>query len=262
MADGITANYSFTQPEVGASADTWGGKLNANWGSLDSILAGIEGDISTVAGNLSQAVTDFQNIVLTAGSGLSGGGDLSQSRTFDVDATIPRIGAAGGQVRINTDLDARYALGVTTITAGTGLTGGGDLFDSRTVNADIATAANFHAGTAGKMIDADSVYAGNAVVSSTGDGDFTPNFNAGRNFKRVLSGESTLQNPTNQRAGQSGLIVIQQNAIGGHDLSFGADWKFPIGTPEPSKSPTNTTAYSYFVVEPGFIIVTQVSDIV
>lgn len=40
MADGTTTNYSFTQPEVGASEDTWGTKLNANWASLDALLSG------------------------------------------------------------------------------------------------------------------------------------------------------------------------------------------------------------------------------
>lgn len=40
MADTTTPTYSFTLPEIGASEDTWGTKLNANWTALDGRLGG------------------------------------------------------------------------------------------------------------------------------------------------------------------------------------------------------------------------------
>jgi hypothetical protein len=41
MADGTTPNQGFTLPEVGASEDTWGTKINDNWTETDTLLGTI-----------------------------------------------------------------------------------------------------------------------------------------------------------------------------------------------------------------------------
>ena len=42
MADTATANYGWTKPDVGASDDTWGGKINVDLDGIDSVVKGIE----------------------------------------------------------------------------------------------------------------------------------------------------------------------------------------------------------------------------
>jgi hypothetical protein len=77
------------------------------------------------------------------------------------------------------------------------------------------------------------------VVSLTDGATITPDFAAGNNFAVTLAGNRTLANPTNQTAGQSGVIVVTQDATGSRTLAYGANWKFASGT-----APTLTTTAS------------------
>lgn len=52
----------------------------------------------------------------------------------------------------------------------------------------------------------------------------------------TLGGSRTLQNPTNQKAGGTYILIVKQDATGSRTLSFGADYAFPEGV-----NPTLTT---------------------
>ncbi len=85
MADTTTSNLSLTKPEVGASTDTWGGKLNTNLDTLDGIF---------------KADGTGTSVGLNVGSG-------KKLITTD-DATIAglRVGKGAGSVSTNTAVGA------------------------------------------------------------------------------------------------------------------------------------------------------------
>jgi hypothetical protein len=68
-------------------------------------------------------------------------------------------------------------------------------------------------------------------VSALTDGaTITPDFAVANNFSVTLGGNRTLANPSNQTAGQSGVIFITQDGTGSRTLSYGSNWKFPNAT--------------------------------
>lgn len=101
-----------------------------------------------------------------------------------------------------------------------------------------------------------------AISALTDGATITPNFNSGNNFSVTLAGNRTLANPTNITAGQSGVIVITQDATGSRTLAYGSFYKFAGGT-----APTLTTTanavdvLAYYVESSTRITARLVADV-
>lgn len=165
MADGTTSYHSFILPEIGASRDTWGTKVNQNFFNIDALLRANGdptngGKFARLTGtNTFQGQQRFDNDVLPLG-----GYSFAQSGTrmfttgadgirFNVNGAlsgyIEEFGGASTAASLITRAagDSRYLLATGTnwvpstrnISTGTGLSGGGNLSANRTLSIDTNT---------------------------------------------------------------------------------------------------------------------------
>ncbi len=184
LASGGVTNAMLEHSSLTVTAGTGlsGGGAVSLGGSTTLSLAlpntGTAGDYSYVTTDAQGRVTAGSLVSVNAGTGLSGGGDLSTDRTI----SMPAVGTAGSYSYVTTDDRGRVSAGslVSVLTSGA-LTGGGDLSSTRTLSISAGGVTN-------------AMLQNNSVTYTAGDG---------------------LQNAGTVALGASATIDLRLNASGG-----------------------------------------------
>ena len=149
MADTTTTNLGLTKPEIGASANTWGTKLNADLDAIDALFP--SGDLAVVNGGTGSSTA--------SGARTNLGAAAIASPAFTGTPTAPTAASGTNTTQIATTAFVQTAKQTATITSGTitGITdlaiadGGTGASDAATARSNLGTnnASNLTTGTVG-----------------------------------------------------------------------------------------------------------------
>ena len=199
------------------------------------------------ARQLLQTASNGTDVEFTSNVDVPGTLDVTGVATFDSTSTFAGNATFNGSIIFEgSTADANETtLTVTDPTADRTIT----LPDATTTVAGLAVAQSFTKAQRG------------TVVSLT-DGATIAVMSLGNNFSVTLAGNRTLGAPTNQTAGQSGVIVVTQDSTGSRTLAYNSVYKFAGGT-----APTLTTTASavdvlaYYVESSTRITVTSLLNV-
>ena len=204
---------------------------NCTFPTLNQSTTGNAATVTTNA-NLTGDVTSVGNATAIA-AGVIVNADINASAAIEGSKIVAATTSVVGAVQLSDSTSTTSSVLAATPTAVKAA------YDQANTKASLSTAQTFTAAQRGTVSALGTVSAGTTTLDLATANNFSLTLPAG--------GSVTLGNPSNQTAGQSGVITITQNGTTAATVPYGGNWKFQGGAPTVSTTLSSVNVIAYYV---------------